>query len=313
MKKRYLIIIIIILAYISIFTGVRQLSPMDLFNLQENSIQLLLLSRIPRLISIITAGMGMSIAGLIMQQISQNKFVSPTTAATIDSAQLGILSALIIFPGAALLPKMIFAFVFALGGSLIFMLILRKIKFKSAVIIPLVGIMLGRIISSMSSFFAYRFQLVQNLSAWMQGDFSMIIEGRYELLYLSIPLIIVAYLYAQQFTLTGLGEDLSKNLGLNYQLYVNLGVAIVALISAAVVITVGRIPFLGLIIPNLVTIYQGDNLKKNIMPTALVGASFLLFSDILGRLIIYPYEVPIGLVVGVLGSFIFILLIRRNR
>lgn len=179
-------------------------------------------------------------------------------------------------------------------------------------IIPLVGIMLGRIISATSSFFAYRYQLVQNLSAWMQGDFSMIIEGRYELLYLSIPLIIVAYLYANQFTMTGLGEDFSKNLGLNYRLYVNLGIVIVALISAAVVITVGRIPFLGLIIPNLVTMYYGDNLKQNIMPTALVGAAFLLAADILGRLVIYPYEIPIGLVVGVLGSFIFILLIRSD-
>ncbi|ADO76335.1 ABC transporter permease [Halanaerobium praevalens] len=312
MKKRYLLLIIFILALISLFLGVSQFSILDIFKLTKAKQNILFLSRIPRLISIITAGMGISIAGLIMQQISQNKFVSPTTAATIDSAQLGILTALIFFPGAKLLAKMSLAFLFAVIGSLLFMSILKKIKVKSVVIIPLVGIMLGRIISATSSFFAYRYQLVQNLSAWMQGDFSMIIEGRYELLYLSIPLIIVAYLYANQFTMTGLGEDFSKNLGLNYRLYVNLGIVIVALISAAVVITVGRIPFLGLIIPNLVTMYYGDNLKQNIMPTALVGAAFLLAADILGRLVIYPYEIPIGLVVGVLGSFIFILLIRSD-
>lgn len=312
MKKRYLLLIIFILALISLFLGVSQFSILDIFKLTKAKQNILFLSRIPRLISIITAGMGISIAGLIMQQISQNKFVSPTTAATIDSAQLGILTALIFFPGAKLLAKMSLAFLFAVIGSLLFMSILKKIKVKSVVIIPLVGIMLGRIISAISSFFAYRYQLVQNLSAWMQGDFSMIIEGRYELLYLSIPLIVVAYLYANQFTMTGLGEDFSKNLGLNYRLYVNLGIVIVALISAAVVITVGRIPFLGLIIPNLVTMYYGDNLKQNIMPTALVGAAFLLAADILGRLVIYPYEIPIGLVVGVLGSFIFILLIRSD-
>lgn len=313
MKKRYLLIIIFILALISLFLGVSQFSILDIFQLTKAKQNILYLSRLPRLISIITAGMGISIAGLIMQQISQNKFVSPTTAATIDSAQLGILTALIFFPGAKLLAKMSLAFIFAVMGSLLFMSILKKIKVKSVVIIPLIGIMLGRIISAISSFFAYRYQLVQNLSAWMQGDFSMIIEGRYELLYLSIPLIVIAYLYANQFTMTGLGEDFSKNLGLNYRLYVNLGVVIVALISAAVVITVGRIPFLGLIIPNLVTMYQGDNLKENIVPTALVGAAFLLLADILGRIIIYPYEIPIGLVVGVLGSFIFILLIRSDN
>lgn len=313
MKKRYLLIIIFILALISLFLGVSQFSILDIFQLTKAKQNILYLSRLPRLISIITAGMGISIAGLIMQQISQNKFVSPTTAATIDSAQLGILTALIFFPGAKLLAKMSLAFIFAVIGSLLFMSILKKIKVKSVVIIPLIGIMLGRIISAISSFFAYRYQLVQNLSAWMQGDFSMIIEGRYELLYLSIPLIVIAYLYANQFTMTGLGEDFSKNLGLNYRLYVNLGVVIVALISAAVVITVGRIPFLGLVIPNLVTMYQGDNLKENIVPTALVGAAFLLLADILGRIIIYPYEIPIGLVVGVLGSFIFILLIRSDN
>ncbi|MGM0547856.1 MAG: ABC transporter permease [Bacillota bacterium] len=313
MKKRYLLIIIFILALISLFLGVSQFSILDIFQLTKAKQNILYLSRLPRLISIITAGMGISIAGLIMQQISQNKFVSPTTAATIDSAQLGILTALIFFPGAKLLAKMSLAFIFAVMGSLLFMSILKKIKVKSVVIIPLIGIMLGRIISAISSFFAYRYQLVQNLSAWMQGDFSMIIEGRYELLYLSIPLIVIAYLYANQFTMTGLGEDFSKNLGLNYRLYVNLGIVIVALISAAVVITVGRIPFLGLIIPNLVTMYQGDNLKENIVPTALVGAAFLLLADILGRIIIYPYEIPIGLVVGVLGSFIFILLIRSDN
>lgn len=97
MKKRYLLLIIFILALISLFLGVSQFSILDIFKLTKAKQNILFLSRIPRLISIITAGMGISIAGLIMQQISQNKFVSPTTAATIDSAQLGILTALIFF------------------------------------------------------------------------------------------------------------------------------------------------------------------------------------------------------------------------
>lgn len=147
----------------------------------------------------------------------------------------------------------------------------------------------------------------------MQGNFSLVIKGRYELLYLSIPLVIIAFLYANKFTVAGMGEDFSANLGLNYNQVVNIGITIVALLSSLVVITVGRIPFLGLIIPNIVTIYQGDYLKKNILTTALLGAAFLLACDILGRLIIFPYEIPIGLMVGVIGSVIFLyLLMRRN-
>ena len=313
MKKRYLLFVLIILSVVSIFIGVKEISLSDIFYLRNDKIQILFLSRFPRLISIIAAGIGMSISGLIMQQITQNKFVSPTTAATIDSAKLGILVSLILFSTVSVFTKMLISFIFALGGSFLFMVILKKIKYKNAVIVPLLGIMLGSIIDSMATFLAYKYDLVQNVSSWLQGDFSMVIKGRYELLYISIPLVFIAFLYANKFTLAGMGEDFSINLGLNYNKVVNLGISIVALITSVVVITVGKIPFLGLIIPNIVTMYQGDNLKNNLVPTALFGAVFLLFCDILGRIIIYPYEISIGLTAGVLGSLIFIyLLIRRN-
>ncbi|NMA84212.1 MAG: ABC transporter permease [Epulopiscium sp.] len=312
MKKRYLVTALIILSLLSILIGVQDLSLQGLFFLQEDQVQLLLLSRLPRLISIIVAGMGMSISGLIMQQITQNKFVSPTTAATIDSAKLGILVSLILFSNASPLVKMLISFVFALLGTFLFMGILKKVKLQNTILIPLLGIMLGNIIDSITTFFSYKYDLIQNISSWLQGNFSMVIKGRYELLYISIPLLALAFFYANQFTLAGMGEDFSVNLGLNYNKVVTIGISIVALITALVVITVGRIPFLGLIIPNLVTMYQGDHLKKNIPSTALLGAVFLLFCDILGRVIIFPYEISIGLIVGVLGSFIFLYMLMRR-
>lgn len=314
MKKRYLFLTLIILSLISIFIGVKEVKVEDILRFNKENIQIIYLSRLPRLISIIVAGIGMSISGLIMQQISRNKFVSPTTAATVDSAKLGILVSIILFSNSSSLTKMLIAFIFAIGGTFLFMEILKKIKFKNTVFIPLIGMMLGNIIDSITTFFAYRFDLVQNISTWLQGDFSMIIKGRYELLYISIPLIVIAFLYANKFTVAGMGEDFSANLGLNYTRVVNVGIGIVALISSLVIITVGRIPFLGLIIPNIVTIFQGDNMKNNIGHTALFGAIFLLACDILGRIIIYPYEVSISLTVGVIGSFIFLyLLVRGSR
>lgn len=134
-----------------------------------------------------------------------------------------------------------------------------------------------------------------------------------ELLYISIPLLFIAYLYANKFTIAGMGEDFATSLGLNYQLVINIGVIIVALISSLVIITIGKIPFLGLIIPNIVTIFKGDNMRENIGYTALFGAVFLLACDILGRLIIYPYEVSISLTVGVIGSAIFLYLLLRGN
>lgn len=312
MKKRYLFLALIILSISSIFIGVKNISLMDIINFNSEKVQVVVLSRIPRLISIIVVGMSMSISGLIMQQISRNKFVSPTTAATEDSAKMGMLFSMLIFADASPMQKMLVSFIFALTGTFLFMKIMKKIKFKNAVFIPLVGIMLGNIIDSVTSFFAYRYDLVQNVSSWLQGNFSMVLKGNYELLYISIPLLITAYLYANKFTVAGMGEDFSTNLGLNYNKVVNIGIVIVALVSSTVVITIGKIPFLGLIIPNIVTMYLGDNMKKAIPHTALLGAVFVLFCDILGRIIIYPYEISIGLVVGVIGSIMFLYLLRRQ-
>lgn len=312
MKKSYLFLILILLSLVSIFIGVREVDIKGLLNLDKEQLKILYLSRMPRLISIIVAGSSMSIAGLIMQQISHNKFVSPTTATTVDSAKMGVLVSLILFSGSSPMKKMFISFVFALAGTFLFMQLLKKIKFKNNILIPLIGIMLGNIIDSISTFIAYRFDLVQNVSTWLQGDFSMIIKGRYELLYISIPLLLIAYLYTNRFTIAGMGEDFATNLGLNYQLVINIGVVIVALISSLVIITIGRIPFLGLIVPNIVTIFKGDNMKGNIGYTALFGAIFLLACDILGRLIIYPYEISISLTVGIIGSGIFLYLLLRG-
>jgi len=312
MNKFIVLLLLVMLSLASLFIGAGDITVMEILRLEDSKVELLLISRIPRLASIIIAGMGMSIAGLIMQQISRNKFVSPTTAATVDSSRLGILVGMILIPGAGTLWKMSLSFVFAVGGTMVFMRLLDRIKIKNTVFIPLVGIMLGSIIESFTTFLAYRYDLVQNVNSWLQGDFSMIMKGRFELLYISIPLLIVAWKYADRFTVAGMGEDFALNLGLNYKTVVNIGVTIVALISATVIVTVGRIPFLGLIIPNLVTLYRGDNMKGNIWIVALSGSAFLLFADILGRLVIYPYEVSISLTVGVMGSMIFLYLLLRG-
>ncbi|MFD1927627.1 ABC transporter permease [Sporosarcina siberiensis] len=313
MKKRYLFLALIVLSLISLFVGVSSITPMDLLDFKSEETEIFLISRLPRLIAILLAGAGMSIAGLIMQQLSRNKFVSPTTAGTLDATRLGILVSMLLFANASTLEKMIVAFAFALGGTFLFMQILDRIKFKDAIFIPLVGLMFGSILSSVTTFFAFRSNVIQNMSAWLQGDFSMIMKGRYELLYISIPVLVIAYLYANRFTVAGMGEDFSRNLGLAYRRIVNIGLVLVALITTTVVLTVGMIPFLGLIIPNIVSIFKGDNIEKTLPHTALLGAVFLLVCDILGRILIYPYEISISLMVGVIGSGIFLFLLFRRK
>lgn len=307
MKFYQLILVFAVLSILSLFVGVQDLSAMDLFHLTKEESQTLFFSRFPRLLSIIMAGMSLSICGLIMQQITRNKFVSPTTAGTMDWARLGVLISLLVFASASPLLKMSIAFIFSLAGNLLFMRILDRIKFNDTIYIPLVGLMLGSIVSSLATFIAYKYDLIQNLSSWLQGDFSLVVKGRYELLYLSIPLLIIAYLYADKFTVAGMGESFSINLGVKYKQIVNIGLVIVSLITSITILTVGMLPFLGLIIPNIVSIYRGDHLRKSLPHTALLGAVFVLACDILGRVIIFPYEISIGLMVGVIGSAIFLL------
>jgi iron complex transport system permease protein len=312
-KLWHLLIVLIVLSITSLFIGVKDISPLDLFSLTEEQLQVLSISRIPRLVSIIIAGVGMSVTGLIMQQLSRNKFVSPTTGGTDDSARLGILVALMVFPSANTMEKMLLAFAFALAGTFVFMKILDRLKFKDTIFIPLVGLMFGNVINAVTTFFAYKNDLIQNISSWLQGSFSLVMSGRYELMYVSLPLLVIAYLYANKFTIAGLGEEFSTNLGMNHKLVVNIGLVIVALISVIVILTVGTLPFLGLIIPNIVTLYMGDNLKRSLSHTAVVGAIFVLVCDVIGRLIIFPYEIPIGLTIGIIGSVIFLYLLMRRK
>ena len=313
-KRRYWIFLLILLSVISLFLGVSSVTMRGLFNLEDSQWQIFLDSRVPRLVSILIAGASLSICGLVMQQLSRNRFVSPTTAGTMDSARLGILLAILFFPGASMLLKTAIAVLVSFIGSLLFMSILSRLKFKDTIFVPLVGMMFGNVISSITAFIAYQQDLLQNLSGWLQGDFSLVMSGRYELLYFSLPMLIISYLFAQRFSIVGMGKDFATNLGLNYNQVLYIGLLIVSTVSSIIIVSVGVIPFLGLIIPNLVALYLGDNLKKILSHTALLGAVVVLFCDILGRCLIYPYEISINAVVGVMGSGIFLyFLLKRYR
>lgn len=303
----------VVLSFISLFIGAIDIKVSDLLDWDSDKTQIFLISRVPRLIAIILAGAGMSIAGLIMQSLSRNKFVSPTTAGTLDAAKLGIMISMLFFTNVTYTQQVMFSFAFALVGTMIFMQILDRIKFKDVIFVPLIGIMYGNILSSITIFFAYEADVIQNISSWLMGSFTLVISGRYELLYLSVPAVILAYLYANKFTVAGMGEEFAKNLGLSYKFVMNIGLILVAIISTTVVLTVGVIPFLGLIVPNIVSLYLGDNLRKTIPHTALLGVVFLLLCDIIGRVVVHPYEIPVNVTVAVIGSAIFLIMLFRGR
>lgn len=275
-------------------------------------IEIFLISRLPRLLAILCTGVGMSVAGLIMQQLCMNKFVSPTTGATISSAQFGILLALLFMPKSTLWSRAIFAFVFAILGTWIFVWFIQRIQFKDVVMVPLVGIMFGNVINGITNYLAYKYDMTQALSTWLVGHFSMVIRGRYEIVYLVVPLVILAFIFANHFNIVGMGKEFSQNLGVHYNLILFMGLTIAAMITASVVVIVGSISYIGLIVPNLVAMFKGDKIRGTLIDTGLFGAIFVLICDMLGRVVIAPYELPIELIIGIVGSIIFVgLLIYR--
>ncbi|QUM81511.1 iron chelate uptake ABC transporter family permease subunit [Moritella sp. 5] len=308
MKK--LLFVLVLLSIASVFIGVADLSLAAILAGDTDAIELLLISRLPRLLAILLSGAGLSIAGLIMQQISQNRFASPSTSGTIECAMLGyVLSLVFLGHGDSLL----LIFGMAIAGTLLFIQFIHRIQFKNAIYVPLIGIIFGNVVSSAATFIAYKYDAVQNLSAWTVANFASILQGNYELLYIALPISIISYWYATRLSAVGMGKDFATNIGLNYKQVLFIGILLVSVMSASVVMIVGQLPFLGLIVPNLVAQFYGDNLRKNIPLTAIIGAILILLCDVIGRVIIFPYEIPISMIISMLGGVVFIFFIVKGK
>ena len=314
MKKRtitwIMAIAILILSAVSIFIGAIDIT--GIFEGDFSKVELVFISRLPRLLAILCTGIGMSVAGLIMQQLCMNKFVSPSTGATITSAQFGVLISMVAFSGATLFQKTLITFITSILGTWIFVWMIQRIKFKDIIMVPLIGIMFGTVIGAVTTYFAYKYGVIQSLQSTLVGDFSLIIKGRYEIVFLVVPLVILAFVYANHFNIVGMGENFAKNLGVNYKVVLFAGLSIAALITASVVVTVGTISYIGLIVPNIVSMFRGDNMKGSLVDIALFGALFVLICDIIGRVVIFPYELPIDLISGIIGSAVFIALMFKK-
>ena len=302
-----LLILLVVLSGCSLFVGVTDIAPSSLLWDREGmEAKIFLLARIPRLLAILCTGTCMSVAGLIMQQLCMNKFVSPSTGATIQSAQFGILLSLVFLPAIGLWGRVMLAFAMSILGTWGFVWFVQRIQFKSTVLVPLIGIMFGNVLGGMTSFIAYKFEVTQQLSTYFVGSFALIIKGNYELVWLAVPLVIIAFIFANYFNIVGMGKDFSQNLGVNYQLVLFFGLTIASMITASVVTIVGQISYIGLIIPNIVAMFKGDKIKGTLVDTALLGALFVLICDVIARSVIAPYELPIELIVGIIGSVMFI-------
>ena len=309
---RYMICAFIVLCILSLYVGTDPISWQGLFAGSEADWLTLKASRIPRLIAIVLTGMGLSIGGVILQHIVRNKFVEPETAGGLDAAKLGIMISLVVLPSAGVFSKMLAALALCFVAGVVYIMIVARIRYQQVVLIPVIGLMFGSVLSAGAEFYAYKNNILQDVQGWLLGDFSRVVQGHYEILYVIVPVIVLTYVFAKRFTVIGMGQEMATSLGVSYKSTVALGLMLVSITVAATVISVGAIPFIGLVIPNLVALKYGEHLAKTLPLVAIGGACLLLICDLAGRLLIYPFEVPIGLTAGAVGGIVFLLLILRG-
>lgn len=294
--------ILLALALVSVLTGVASLGQGDLW--------IIFVSRLPRTAAALLAGAGLSVAGVIIQMLVRNRFVEPGTIGTAQAAAFGLVSITLIAPGAAIWAKMLVSGLAGLLGTLGFLLLVARMPRHDTLLVPLTGIVYGGILGAATSFLAFERDLLQYIDVWMTGEFSGVMAGRYEFLWLGGVAAAFGYVFADRFTIAGMGEEATRSLGLNHRQVVALGLSIVALITAVTVVTVGMIPFVGLVVPNLVARYRGENLRETLPFVAASGAGLVLACDILSRVLRYPFEIPVGTILGVLGAGIFLWLLH---
>ncbi|GAA1766022.1 ABC transporter permease [Kocuria aegyptia] len=298
---------VVALLAVSLLTGVY-----DVFGADDGS-EMFAITRIPRTIALVLAGAAMAMSGLVMQLLTQNRFVEPTTTGTTEWAGLGLLLVTLLVPTATLLTRMAGAVTAAFIGTMVFFLFLRRVSLRSSLIVPIVGIMLGAVVGSVSTFLALQTDMLQNLGVWFAGSFTSVLRGQYEVLWIVLLVGVAVFLVADRLTVAGLGEDIATNVGLDYHRTVLLGTGLIAVATGVVTVVVGNLPFLGLIVPNIVSMVRGDDLRSNLPWVCLLGIAIVTVCDLIGRTIIMPFEIPVSVILGIVGAVVFVHLLLRQR
>lgn len=300
-------VVVAALVALSLFVGAYDLGGDDF------GAEMFWISRVPRTAALVLAGCAMAVSGLIMQLLTQNRFVEPSTTGTTEWAALGLLVTVVIAPAAPVGVRMVVASLAAFAGTLVFLAILRRISLRSSLVVPLVGIMLGAVVSSFTTYLAVTTNALQMLGTWFMGSFTSIVRGRYEILWVVAIVVVLVFLYADRITVAGLGRDVATSVGLDHGRVLLVGTALVAVATGMTTVVVGFLPFLGLVVPNLVSMWRGDNARTNLPWVCLGGVAIVVVCDIVGRVIRMPFEVPVSMILGVVGSVVFLSLLLRMR
>lgn len=275
---------------------------------------IIITSRLPRIIGALLIGAFLSISGALMQGMTRNYLASPSIMGVTDGSVFVITICMVIIPKMSSVHMILYSMLgSALGAGIVFGFGSLIRNGLSPVRLAIIGTIMGTFLSSVAAAIASYFQLSQNVSFWYSAKLHQI---DLSILKLSIPFgvigIILALVISKSITILSLGEEVSINLGQRTRLVKAAAIVSVVCLTGTAVAVVGKIGFVGLIIPHVTRFFIGVDYRWVIPCAGVIGGVFLALCDVLSRFINYPFETPIGVVTSLIGVPFFLYLIRTK-
>ncbi|AHN23631.1 MULTISPECIES: FecCD family ABC transporter permease [Lysinibacillus] len=312
--------LIAIVALMSIMYGTKDISALTVwqaitvFDPANIDHQIIRTSRMPRMCAVLLVGAFLAVAGAVMQGITRNYLASPSLMGVNDGSAFVITLAIVFFPGLPNYQMILLSMLgSALGAGIVFGFGSLIRDGLSPVRLAIIGTVIGTFLSSIATAIAMYFQVSQTVSAWYNTKVHMVDNS---MLLLSIPFgligLMLALFSARAITITALGDDIAIGLGQKTKAVKMVSMLAVVCLTGTAVALVGKIAFVGLVIPHITRFLVGVDYRFIIPCAALIGAFFLALCDVLSRFVNYPFETPIGVLTALVGVPFFLYLVRKH-
>lgn len=274
--------------------------------------------RLPRIILAGIIGAGLAAVGGVMQGIFKNPLVDSYTLGMSSGAALGAVISIITGLNISILgieTTGVFAFIGAIC-TLFFVYSLAYTRRRMSInSLLLAGVAVSYFLASVISFMMMlNHDKIEHIVFWTMGSLSMATWNKVLVSVIFIlPALAVLMLYTRELNILAMGEDSAHHLGVNTSKLKNILLVTCSIIVGSVVSTGGTIAFLGLVAPHIIRILCGSDNKIVIPYSALLGSILLIVSDTIGRILIQPVDIPVGVMTSIMGGPFFIFLLRRQK
>lgn len=270
--------------------------------------------RLPRELAAVLVGAALSVSGAIMQGMTRNPLADPGLLGLTAGANAALAITLAFIPGANYFNIMIACFIgAAVGAALVFGLGASKQGGFSPFRIVLAGAAISAFLTALAEGIGLYFKISKDVSMWTAGGLIGTTWGQLQVIFPFILVsLIVALLLSRQLSILSLSEEAAIGLGQKTARTKALLFLVVTLLAGAAVALAGNMAFVGLLVPHIVRMIVGIDYRHVIPMSAIVGAIFMLFADLLGRTINAPFETPVAAIVAMLGLPFFLLIVRKG-